>query len=59
MVESLKRTREDPGIWVERLGCSETAWEVSGLPNLQLEGQVDSDGKYCSAITNTHCAIEI
>ena len=44
---------------MERPSCGRTAWKVSGLPNLQLEDQVDFDRKYYLAITNNHRAIEI
>ena len=44
---------------MERPGCGQTTWEVSGLPNLLPEGQVDSGGNYYSTITNRHCAIKI
>ena len=44
------------GFWirVERPGHDRTAWEDSSLPSLQAESQVDSNGKYHSAITNRH-----
>ena len=41
-------------IRVERPDCDQTAWKGSGLPSLQTESQVDSGGKYHSAITNKH-----
>ena len=42
------------GIWirVERPGCNRTAWEDSGLPSLQTESQVDSNGKCYPFTTN-------
>ena len=44
------------GFWirVERLNCDQTTWEDSGLPSLRAESQVDSGGRYHSAITNKH-----
>ena len=41
-------------IWVEHPDCNRKAWEESDLPSLQAESQVDSSGKYHSAITNRH-----
>ena len=38
--------------------CDRTTWEDSGLPSLQTKSQVDSSGKYRSAITNRHRATE-
>ena len=48
------------GFWirVECPDCNQTAWEDSSLPSLRTESQVDSGGKYHSAITNRHRAIE-
>ena len=42
------------GFWIrlERPDCDRTVWEDSGLPSLRAESQVDSGGKYHSAITN-------
>ena len=49
------------GSWIrsERPDCDQTAWEDSGLPSLWTESQVDSDGKYYSAITNRHHAAKL
>ena len=57
-VERLERTREDSRIRVERPSYTRTAWEDFRLPNLWTEGQVDSGGKYCPAITNRHHAVK-
>ena len=48
------------GFWIRvtRLDCDWTAWEDSGLPSLQAESQVDSNGKYHSAITNRHRVVK-
>ena len=44
------------GFWVrvECPDCDWTAWEDSRLPSLRTESQVDSGGRYHSAITNRH-----
>ena len=56
-----RETGEDKeGFWirVERPDCDWTAWEDSNLPSLWTESQVDSGGKYYSAITNRHRAVK-
>ena len=50
----LREDKEGFWVWVECLDCERTAWEDSGLPSLRIESQVDSGGKYHSAITNRH-----
>ena len=50
--------KEGIRIRVERPDCNRMAWEDSGLPSLRTESQVDSSGKYCSAITNRHRAVK-
>ena len=54
----LGEDKEGIRIRVERLDYDRTAWEDSGLPSLRTESQVNSSGKYCSAITNRHCAVK-
>ena len=44
--------KEGIRIWVERPDCDRTVWEDFGSPSLRTESQMDSGGKYCSAITN-------
>ena len=59
--ESDREPGEDKeGSWIrlERPDCDRTAWEDSGLPSLWMERQVDSGGRYYSAITNRHHAIK-
>ena len=46
------RDKEGSWIRVERPDCNRKAWEDSGLPSLRAESEVDSGGKYHSAITN-------
>ena len=50
--------KEGIQIRVEHPNCDWTAWEDSGLPSPWTESQVDSGGRYCSAITNRHRSIE-
>ena len=45
-------------IRVECPDFDQTVGEDSGLPSLRTESQVDSGGRYCSAITNRHRAIK-
>ena len=54
----LGEDKEGIRIRVELPDCDRTVWEDSGLSSLRTESQVDSDGKYYSAITNRHHAIK-